>query len=183
MCAFLGAELLAANALWAGSSAVSVGAGLGALGLGVSAISAISQGQAQSDAAKYNAQVAENNAIAARQKASFDAELRREQLARVQAQARANIGKTGGDFSGSALDIMAENAAAAELDALAIRYGGEVRATGLEAQAVADRSQASTARAGGYFGAGAKILSGAMMFAPGTNQDEAARLIRAGGTP
>ena len=85
MCAFLGAELLAANALWAGSSAVSVGAGLGALGAGVSAISAISQGQAQSDAAKYNAQVSENNAIAARQKASFDEQLRREQLARVQA--------------------------------------------------------------------------------------------------
>lgn len=183
MCAFLGAELLAANALWAGSSAVSVGAGLAALGTGVSAISAIQQGQAQSDAAKYNAQVAENNAIAARQKATFDEQMRREQLARVQAQARANIGKGGGEFTGSALDIMAENAAAAELDALAIRYGGETRATGLQAQAVVDRSQADSARVGGYFGAGAKILSGAAMFAPSAKEDVAARLIRAGGTP
>lgn len=182
MC-FLGTELLAAGALGAGSSAVTVGGALSALGAGVSAVSALQQGAAQADANRYNAQVAENNALAARQKAAFDEALRREQLARIQAQARANIGKAGGDFSGSALDIMAENAAAAELDALAVRYGGAVRAGGLEAQAAVDRAQATSARQSGYFGAGARILSGAMMLAPAAKEDAAARLIRAGGTP
>lgn len=182
MC-FFGTELLAAGALGAGSSAVTFGQAFSALGSVVSAFSSFTQGQQQSDAARYNAQVAENNAIAARQKAAFDEEIRREQLARVQAQARANIGKGGSDFSGSALDIMAQNAATAELDALAIRYGGETRARGLEAQAAADRAQASSARAGGYFGAGARLLTGSMMFATPTRDAESARLIRAGGTP
>lgn len=183
MCAFLGAEFLAAGALGAGSSAISWGQALSGLGSFVSAIGSVAQGMAGSDAAKYNAQVAENNAIAARQKAAVDEAARRDQLERIQAQARANVGKGGGDFSGSALDIMAQNAATAELDALTVRYGGETRAAGFEAQAELDRSQASSARAGGYFGAGSRILSGAFMLSPSAKEYAAARLIRAGGTP
>jgi hypothetical protein len=165
MC-FLGAELIAANALWAGSSAVTVGQALGAASAALGAIGTFQQGQAQAQASQYNARVAEQNATAARQKAAFDEQLRREQLERVQAAARAAIGKSGSDFSGSALDLMAQNAAQAELDALAIRYGGEVRAAGQENQAQLDRAQASQARTGGYFGAGAKLLQGAFMLTP-----------------
>lgn len=186
MCDFFATPIIAANALWAGSSAITVGQALGALGTGLSAMATIQQGQAQSQAAKYNAQVAEQNATAARQKAAFDEQMRREQLDRVQAAARAAIGKSGSDFSGSALDLMAQNAASAELDALAIRYGGEVRATGLENQAALDRFQGNQARVGGYFGAGAKLLQGAFQLTPTPKalaSSSAANLIAAGGTP
>lgn len=175
MC-FLGETLIAANALWAGSSAVTVGQALGVAGTALSAISTLQQGRAQAQANKFNAAVAEQNATAARQKAAFDEQLRREQLERVQAAARAAIGKSGSDFSGSALDVMAQNAAAAELDALAIRYGGEVRAVGAENQAALDRFQAGQARAGGYFGAGAKLLQGAFMLAPQPRQIAATQM-------
>lgn len=173
MC-FLGETLIAANALWAGSSAVTVGQALGGLSTALSAVGMVQQGQAQAQASRYNAQIAEQNAVQARQKAAFDEQMRREQLERVQGAARAAIGKSGSDFSGSALDVMAQNAAAAELDALAIRYGGEVRAAGAESQARLDRFQGDQARTGGYFGAGARLLQGAFMLAP-TPQQQAAR--------
>lgn len=179
MC-FLAETLLAANALYAGSSAVTVGQALGVAGTALSAVGTLQQGIAQGRASDYNAQVAEQNATAARQKAAFDEAARREQLQRVQAAARAAIGKSGADFSGSALDLMAQNAAQAELDALAIRYGGEVRASGLQAQAELDRFQADASRTGGYFGAGARALQGAFMLSPSAKESVAAGLRRGG---
>lgn len=134
---------------------------LAAVGTAVSAVGSISQGQAAANAAEYNAQVAENNRIAARQQATFDEQRRREGLRRDLSSARVGAAKSGVDMAGSALDVMVRGAEDAELEALRIRYGGEVAQNAAAAEAGLSRAQAGASRMAGFFGAGSALLSGA----------------------
>lgn len=129
-------------------------------GTAMSAIGAIQQGKAASNAAKYNAQLAERNAQIARDQASAD-EARQRRMAYIrQGALRAGYGASGVSVEGSPLDILEMSAAQEELDALTIRYRGELGATGYEAQAALDRAQAAGASRQGYLKAGSEILMG-----------------------
>lgn len=131
-----------------------------AISTAVSVASAVMQGQQASRAAKYNARVAENNAIAARQTAEFEEARQRQRASRVLASQRAALGASGVALEGSPLLAMADSAEQAELDALAIRYSGSVEEARHKSQAAADRLQASAARRAGYFGAATSLLRG-----------------------
>ena len=134
--------------------------GLIAAGTALSAGGALQQGLAQSAASKYNAKIAENNATAAQQQADFSEKLQRERSARALASQRVAIGKSGVTREGSALDVLAESAAEAEMDARAIRYGGELESNAYRAQAALDKHSAKMAKMGGYIGAGTALFSG-----------------------
>lgn len=148
----------------------------------VSAFGAIASGDqasqnadAQAAAANYNATVQRQQADQALAVANADEERQRRAGRAVLGQQRAAIAESGGGFGGSAFDIMSDSATAAELDALNIRYQGQLQSRGFRAQAgLSDyeaamaRSNARQARIGGYIGAGAALLSGAARYAGGS---------------
>lgn len=127
----------------------------------VSAVSAIRQGNAADSAAKFNAQVAEQNADAARQQSAAQAkQIERENYMRL-GSIRAAQGKSGGAAGeGSVLDVLAYSAAQGELDKQNAIYGGEMAARGYTNTANLDRASGSAARIGGYMKAGSELLGG-----------------------
>ena len=70
-------------------------------GTGMSIFGQIQQGQAASNAASYNAAIANNNAIAAQQQAATDEQQQRDRFRRAQAAARASLGISGQTGAGS----------------------------------------------------------------------------------
>lgn len=125
-----------------------------------SAYGIYASGQAQQAAGEYNAEVAEQQAVAARGSAAVDEEASRERSRRLQAAARAAYGASGvAQDEGSPLLVMMDNAAQAELEAQRIRYGGELAATGYGNQATLARTQGRQAAEAGTVGAGISLLS------------------------
>lgn len=96
-----------------------------AAGTAVSTLGAIQQGKSAQNLANYNAQIAQNEAIAARQKAEFDARAQERQAKLFAGSQRASMASTGGELldMGDVRDMSAEEA---ELENLALRYGGEM---------------------------------------------------------
>jgi hypothetical protein len=129
-----------------------------AASLGLQAVGFVAQGAQAKAAADYNARVAENAAVAERQRAEVEVGRHRRRAQLLLSSQRAAAGASGVQFEGSPLLVMAESAAEAEYDAQLIRYGGETRATNLYAQAAAERMQGRAARIGSYFGAASSLL-------------------------
>jgi hypothetical protein len=141
----------------------------------VSAAGAIQQGmaaQAQAksaqDAANYNATIKRQQATSELQQANAREEQQRRGTRQVLGQQRAALAQAGIGMGGSALDIEEQSADRAELDALTIRYEGDLRAKGLLAAAEGAEYEGRAAIAAGknamtgaYLSAGASLLSAA----------------------
>lgn len=140
----------------------------------VQVVGAISSANAESAAAKRNADIAERNRILAQQDsimAQRTADIASEDQARSNrrqlADLRANIGASGLEFSGSPIDMLADTSIEMALDQRRISYEGTVRAREGEIEAInyaeeaaAQRQKAKNARSSGYYSAGAALLSG-----------------------
>src|SRR5574340_1268248 len=112
-------------------------------GAAFTAISALQQGRAASQAASYNAAAAARSAAASRDQAAADADAQQRYGRARLGEIRANYGYSGvGGNEGSALDVLMASAAAAETDRQAILYKGSLRAMGYEDTATLDRMQA-----------------------------------------
>lgn len=125
-------------------------------------------GKAQMNMANYNARMKELEADITRQQTNAREEQQRRQARQLLGKQRAAVAQAGIGWGGSALDIMEESATLAELDALTIRYEGDLKARGLLAGAEADRfaggvamAQGKAAKTASYISAGASLLSGA----------------------
>lgn len=123
--------------------------------------SAIYSGIKQEEAADYNAAVSEQAARAAKDKASYEEDIHRERVRKLISSQRALYGKSGVDMSGSPLLTLEDTAGQGELDALAIRYGGNVSAAQNRSAATLSRMQGSAARTSSYIQAGSSLLTGA----------------------
>ena len=117
-------------------------------------------GQAQEKANEYNAQVAERQATAATQKAAFEEEMRREKGRKLSASQRAAAGAAGITME-SFSDVFAQTALDTELDALAIRYGGDIESSRYKSEAEMLRFQGKQAKRTGWITAGTTLLTGA----------------------
>lgn len=149
-------------------------AGIG--GTALSAVGAIQQGNAQADAARYQAAVDRNNAILANrsardalQRSQADEQAQRRKTADALGRARAAYASRGveGGF-GSPLATLGDIAQFGELDAKTIRTNAEREALGYEAQAMNFTSSAlfkeksaSNYTTAGFLNAGSTALSGA----------------------
>ena len=69
-----------------------------AAGTVTSTVGAIQQGKSAQNLANYNAQIAQNDAIAARQKAEFDARAQERQARLFAGTQRASMAATGGEL-------------------------------------------------------------------------------------
>lgn len=128
---------------------------------GVTAVGALMSASAASNAAKYNAAVAERNAKIARQQAAAEEERSRLDAMRKLGSIRAGYGASGVAMEGTPLKVLEDSAMEAELDALTIRYNGELKAMGFESDAALERKRASSAMTTGIFKAGSALLTGA----------------------
>ena len=128
---------------------------------GVSAYAQSEQAAAQERQAKYNRKVAENQAQAATNAALVSEDIQREHDQRILAQQRALVGGAGLTTEGSELLVMIDSAKQAELDAVRVRYGGELQAGGLEDQAALFGFSGRQARRAGQIAVGTTLLTGA----------------------
>ncbi len=133
---------------------------LGGVSSLVSASGAIQEGEAAQEAAEYNAEVMRQSAQASREKAEYDETIHRDKVRRLLSSQRASYGAAGVDMAGSPLLVLEDTAAQGELDAKAIRYGGEVEARQKLSQAEIYEQQGKNARREGYAKAGSSLLSG-----------------------
>jgi hypothetical protein len=129
---------------------------------------AAAQGKAQMEAANYNARMKEIEAGITREQSNAREEQQRRQARQLLGRQRAAVAQAGIGWGGSALDIMEESATLAELDALTIRYEGDLKARGLLAEAEFDKysgqvamAQGKAAKTASYISAAASLLSGA----------------------
>ena len=126
----------------------------------VKALGAIQQGNAAKGAANYNAGILEQNAANERQQAGAREDAQRRRAAMVLGTQRAAFAQSGGGMGGSAADVMEQSAINAELDALTLRYEGDLRARGMQAEATSERFAGKQAQRAGYFQAAGSILGG-----------------------
>ena len=118
-------------------------------------------GEQERKVAKYNANVEKQQADAVEKKTAYDVQLHREKVRSWLSAQRAKTGITGTDpSSGSPLDAMVATAKAGELDAMAIRYSGEVEAAKHKNAAEMYKMQGRNARTAGILGAGTSLLQG-----------------------
>ena len=128
---------------------------------GLQVAGSISQANAQSSAAKYNASVAEQNAKQAQALGYSNEERLRERSRRLISSQRAALAKAGVDLGeGSPLLVQSEQAANNELDILYARYDSNMQASQYRSQAALSRMEARSAKTQGYTKAGASLLSG-----------------------
>lgn len=139
---------------------------------GISAYGAIQQGQAQAAAANQQADIEKQNekllrdqARVARQQAGAEEESQRRQARQLLSSQRAAIGQSGIGYGGTAGLLMEDSAMQAELDALNIRYGGEMQASNILNQAGQAgqsasilRDNARQAKRSALIGAGTSLL-------------------------
>lgn len=162
-------------------------------GSGASAIGALTQGNANADAANYAAQVAANNQTIASQNAAYAAAAGEAKAANEALSQRHKMGATlaglaasGVDVnSGSSLDVRESQTRLAQQDVENVRsnaalnvYGYRTQASNFGAQAELDRAQASSASTGGLLKGLGGLLSSApsftKLFGGTTAKDEAA---------
>lgn len=85
----------------------------------------------QRDIEQFNIKVGEQNAALSGQQTSAREEEVRRRARRALGQQRAAIGQSGTGFSGSNESIMAQSSTNAELDALNVRYAGQLERMGI----------------------------------------------------
>lgn len=132
-----------------------------AITVGISALGAVAESKAEQNAAKYNAAVANNNAILAERQRNDSIERGKEeelnfrrQLNQLKGSQRANYGASGVSFaSGSPSDVLVDTAVLGEIDALTVRdnaareaYGFDVQKQNYLSEAQFQRNKAKTSR-------------------------------------
>lgn len=133
-----------------------------AVGTAVSAISA-------SQAANYNAELAEMQAVYATDVAAAE-ETRVRRVSDYQmGKLRARAGASGRAMSGSVLDVLHESAINYEMDALNARYEGEVQAIGYRNEARMQKFKAKTELLKGVVSLASGELAGQGLEAAGAN--------------
>lgn len=125
-------------------------------GLATQAVSGFTQARAETRAATQSAQfaqaLAERNAAAAEQQAAAEEMRLRRDRARRLGLTRAGFGAAGVQLAGTPLDVLADEAAEAEEEALLVRFRGRVGAQearlrgGMEARSQTIAAQAARAR-------------------------------------
>lgn len=135
-------------------------AGLQIVGTAVSVIGQLSQGDAKSQAAEYNAQTAESLANQTQLQGIEQARRVRVNALKTIGEAKANYGASGVQLEGSALDILQESAQNATLDALNVKYQSDLKAFAYRRDAGSQRAAGENAKTASVYGAAASLLTG-----------------------
>ena len=132
-------------------------AGVGGL---VSAFGSNQAGQAAQDEANFNASIKKQQARITLDQAAEDERRLRVQAGKVIGGIKTSIGASGVKNEGSALDVLQESMANAELDALTTRHQGQLKAWALQVGAQGDEMAGRNARTASAFNTAGALLSG-----------------------
>jgi hypothetical protein len=132
-----------------------------AAGTAVTAYGQYQQGQAQERALNYQAAVQERNAQIAKQNADYDAQRQSARLRRAIGSQRAAVLASGIQMEGTALELQQDTVQQAEMDRLAILYGGEINYQNARSEAELSRMQGKAAGQAGTTAAFGTLLGGA----------------------
>jgi len=160
--AFIPAIAAIGSAIGSAAASASTAIGVGATILG--AAGSVASGIAQSNAANYNAEVAQQQAKVATEQSAVQASNANEKTRQAMAAAQAGMLENGTSLAGSNSNLLDEMSAQGKLDMMTAVYSGEVRATGSRNDAALYQNQASNSLLGGMMGAGSKLLNGAADF-------------------
>jgi FtsP/CotA-like multicopper oxidase with cupredoxin domain len=127
----------------------------------ISAVGAMSAAKAQSQAATYNATIADQNAQVSLSQATADAVTQQKQARQVEGSLIAGYGASGVTIEGSPTDVLQMSVTNAALDEANILYNGRLKATGFANEAELNRRAAKTAKEQGYYNAASSLLTGA----------------------
>lgn len=123
-----------------------------------SALGAIAEGQAQKQAADFNAKVSEQRAISERNAAGVEAsDFKRGEMRQVRA-AQAARGAAGVTMAGSPLLVDEATVREVALGSSRIKHGGQVKGTRLEQDAELERMRGKAAETASYIRAGSSLL-------------------------
>jgi len=131
-----------------------------AAGTAVTAYGQYQQGQAQERALNYQAAVQERNAQIAKQNADYDAQRQSARLRRAIGSQRAAVLASGIQMEGTALELQQDTVQQAEMDRLAILYGGEINYQNARSEAELSRMQGKSAAQAGTTAAFGTVLGG-----------------------
>lgn len=134
-------------------------------GAAVSAVGSIMSAQKQASMYEQNARVNEQNALLMTAQATEQERRQRAGLEELKARQRVGVAKSGVTMNGTPLLVAEDITGQGELDALTIRYNGEMKSNDQKYQAAVNRYQASEAKTSGYFKAATSILGGMAGFA------------------
>ena len=146
---------------WIGANAGAIAA----VGTAVSAVGMVQQGQAAQASADANAEAMRMQADAENRAAGAREEAHRRETRQFLGTQRAALAQAGVGLNGSTYDVARQSAVNAELDALNIRYEGQLAARGLQGQAAMTQFEGRQARTAANMGAGAALLQGASNYA------------------
>lgn len=153
----------AGGAVAATSTATAL-AGIGSAAMvgmtGLSALGSMQQAKGAKQMGEYNAQIAANEGIAAQQKAAFDLKQQQRQAAQFKGTQRAQMSATGGELLDMG-DVADMSATDLELEALGIRYGGQMAQTAAQQRGTLARMEGSMAARKARNEAGSTLLTGA----------------------
>lgn len=137
-----------------------MGAALGMMGTGMSAMGQMQAGKQQAAAHRYNAQIAIQNADATRTRGKLEEYRENKRVAQVIGSQRALTAKSGVSFTGSPIMVFKDSMANANLNMMINRYNTEVEARSYESQAKIDTRMAGYAESSGRMNAMTTILGG-----------------------
>ncbi len=157
------------------SAAELIAAGTAAASAAVGAYSAVSSANAQrksqeaaSQAAQYNATLADQKAQVANEQAAANSAASERNSDLALGSVLAGAGQNGTGLSGSTGQLYEQDASNSELTAMNIRYNGQLNADALSSgaqldtfQSQVDQQNASAASTSGYIGAGSAVLGSA----------------------
>lgn len=126
----------------------------------ISGAGATWQGQDAQTAANANTSALAQQAHVAQSQAYTDEASQRRQAGQVLGTQAAAIAQAGGGTGGTSAKVIDQSGINAELDALNIRYGGQMKASGLMAQAQASKYAGKSSALQSYFLTGANLLKG-----------------------
>lgn len=144
----------------AGPELLFISAGMQVLGGMKAAKGAKQEAAGARQQAEAQAQAAEYNAKAASYEAMSEESRRRRESERQMGSIRAGRAKSGATMSGSALQVLADSAMEAEIDALSARWSGENQASLYRREAAGHKQAGRIATATGKSRAGTALLSG-----------------------
>ena len=125
----------------------------------VTVVGAVAAGDASRRAAHTNADIARQRGRIAIDQATVNEDAQRRRTAMAVGRQAASAAE-GSGLDGTNVDLIQQSATDAEIDALNIRYGGQIGQVSNNAQANLSDMQASDAQTAGYINAGAAALSG-----------------------
>jgi hypothetical protein len=156
MCIFTGLGLAGAAAAGGGFSTA-----LQAIGVALGAFGSIASGVQANNVAQYNAKVAENSATAERERAGYEANMKRDEVRRVIGAQRAAGAASGLDITqGTPVAVLGDSMKSGELDVLARLYSGDAAATAYKNDANRFRAEGKAAQTAGFINAGTSLISG-----------------------